>query len=665
MEIPEEAAINLKLKKSALGAFFATAQLGAGLPWPLLNNELVGMRFTQKEQNMLVYKGDNTGRDIAQELISFYGGSEDASTSFLNVVSPSPPNINRQHFLFNDAHLGSLNDLSTFKKDFALTTNINYLFDKQTSDSYARRIIFVGESDGKNINIEEDMDSRLLKRELEGAITLESNTDNYFLNNKLNLSSKWNDESGDVWTDRMISQHLKLPSVHAANSFDYVRRTGKKRFRFQSDISYTTQENTLSVTPSIFGNFSDADSLMRQDILYNKFATNTSVSGSREGKVLLRYSAGIFSNHYTFQSALHEGLNAMLLSADSLRNEFSRGEIGFRFFPGMRVTITEKLKPGFSFPVTYLLVNKNDRVRNNNSRNGYWLFAPNLYVDYPLSTRINLYGNARFSNSIGGMREDLIGYMMTSYHNLSRNDGMQSKNSVANVYAYLNYRNPFTTLFMTIGVNWMNNWRNMLYDTRYTGILSNATSILHPHSAQQFGANLSIGKSVDAISSELRANGGYVRNKSIALNQGVISPFTSDSYNVSATSTTDIGRFMIAKYSAVYSQSQIRVSHIRLNPMHYFTQSLNTSFIPKKGLIFNIGFNHYFNNAIQSSARSSWFGNTGIKYKLKNVDLMLDWTNVFNTRRFVTYSYSDVSSYYSEYTLRPSEVLLRVRFKIL
>ncbi|MDD3724952.1 MAG: carboxypeptidase-like regulatory domain-containing protein, partial [Bacteroidales bacterium] len=312
MEIPEEAAINLKLKKSALGAFFATAQLGVGLPWPLLSNELVGMRFTQREQNMLVYKGDNTGRDIAQEIISFYGGTDDATTSFLNVVSPSPPNINRQHFLFNDAHLGSLNDLRTFKKDLTLTTNINYLFDKHTSDSYARRDVFVDGSE--NIRIEEDMNSRLLKRELEGAITLESNTDNYFLNNKLNLSSKWNDESGDVWTDRMISQRLKLPSMHAANSFDYVRRTGKKRFRIQSDVSYTTQENTLSVSPSIFGSFSDADSLMRQDILYNRFATNTSVSGSREGKVSLHYSAGVFSNHYTFQSALHEGLNAMLLS---------------------------------------------------------------------------------------------------------------------------------------------------------------------------------------------------------------------------------------------------------------------------------------------------------------------------------------------------------------
>ncbi|MPN39936.1 hypothetical protein SDC9_187470 [bioreactor metagenome] len=211
----------------------------------------------------------------------------------------------------------------------------------------------------------------------------------------------------------------------------------------------------------------------------------------------------------------------------------------------------------------------------------------------------------------------------------------------------------------------MNNWRNMLYDTRYTGILSSATGILHPHSAQQFSTGFSIGKSVDDISSELRANAGYARNQSIALNQGVISPYTSDSYNVSASSTTDIGQFMILKYSAAYSQSRIRISNTRLDPMHYFTQSLNTSFIPKKGLIFNIGFNHYFNNAIQSSARSSWFGNMGVKYKLKNVDLMLDWTNVFNTNRFITYSYSDISSYSSEYNLRPSEILLRIRFKIL
>lgn len=667
MEIPEEAAINLKLKQSALGAFFATAQAGAGLPPILLSNELVGMRFTRSQQNMAVYKGDNTGRDIAQELTSFYGGSGDAISRFLNVVSPSPPSINRQHFLFNDAHLGSLNDLRSLKKDLTLTTNLNYLFDYQKSDSYARRDIFI--ENGEDIRIEEGMSSRLLKRELEGAVTLEGNTDDYFLNNKVNVSAKWNDETGDVRATQPVLQRLALPSLHAANNFEYVRRSGKRRLRLQSDVSYTTQENELRVTPSLFGNLSEnsfqRDSSLLQAVSYSRFATNTSVSGSVEGKVLFRYSGDVFTNHYTFNSSLYEEMNPSPLPADSLRNNLTRGEIGFRVSLGMRVNITDKLRPYVSLPVTYLLLDKNDRVRQTDISKGYWLIAPRLNVEYPITTRLLFYGNAGFSNNIGGMHEDLLGYMMTSYRNLSRNHGLQSKNATTNANGNFSYRNPFTTLFLWLNLFWMNSWRNMLYDTHYNGILSSATSILHPHSAQSYGVSTSVSKSIDAISSEGRLSTGYSRNSSVALNQGVISPYSGENYSVSGSITTDIGRFMIVKYNGSYSQNRSIVGNSRLKPMHYFTQSLNTSFIPKKGLVFNIGFNHYYNNTIQSSARSSWFGNTSIKYKLKNVDLMLDWTNVFNTRQFVTFSYSDVSSYYSEYTLRPSEVLLRVRFKIL
>lgn len=666
MEIPETAAINLKLKQSALGAFFATVQAGAGLPTVLLSNELVAMRFTQRQQNMAVYKGDNTGRDIAQELTSFYGGTDDAAQRFLNVVSPSSPSINQQHFLFNDAHLGSLNDLRTLNKALTLTTNINYLADKQKSDSYARREIFI--ENGENIRIEEDMSARLLKHELEAAVTLEGNTDDYFLNNKVNVSAKWNDESGEIRAEKPVYQRLSLPSVHAANNFEYLRRTGKRRFRLQSDISFTTQENELRVTPSLFGNLSDnstdENSLM-QAVSYNRFATNTSVSGSVEGKVSFWYSGSVFTNHHTFNSSLYEGMNTPPLSADSLLNNLTRGEIGLRVSPGMRIAFSEKIRPTINLPVTYLMLQKNDNVRHFDNRRGYWLFAPSLYLDFPIATRLSLYANVRFSNNIGGMREDLLGYMMTSYRNLHRNTGLQSESSSANASAYFNYRNPFTTLFMTLSFNWVNTWRNTLYDTRYTGVLSNVNTIRHPHSSPSYGVHASVGKSIDAIRSETRLNVGYSRSKSVALNQGVVSPFSSENYRVSGSITTDIGRWMIVKYNGLYSNSRTKVSDNRLKPMHYFTQSLNTSFIPKKGLIFNIGFNHYYNNAITSSARSSWFGNAGVRYKTKNVDWMLDWTNVFNTRQFVTYSYSDVSSYFSEYALRPTEVLLRVRFKIL
>lgn len=668
MEIPETAAINLKLKQSALGAFFATAQAGAGLPAVLLSNELVAMRFTRRQQNMAVYKGDNTGRDIAQELTSFYGGTDDAAQRFLNVVAPSPPSINRQHFLFNDAHLGSLNDLRTLNKALTLTTNINYLTDKQKSDSYARRDIFI--ENGENIRIEEDMSARLLKRELEGAVTLEGNTDDYFLNNKVNVSAKWNDERGEIRAEKPVSQRLSLPSVHAANNFEYLRRKGKRRFRLQSDISFTTQENELRVTPSLFGNLSgnatpDDNSALMQAVSYNRFSTNTTVSGSIQGRVSMWYSGSVFTNHHTFYSSIYEGVSAVSLPTDSLRNDFKRGEIGLRVSSSIRIDFSEKFRPTINLPVTYLMLQKNDNVRHFDNRHGYWLFAPKINVDYPITARLTLYGNAGFSNNIGGMREDLLGYMMTSYRNLHRNNGLQNESTSANASAYFNYRNPFTTLFMTLSLNWVNTWRNTLYDTRYNGILSSVNTIRHPHSSPSYGVSASVGKSIDAIRSETRLNGSYSRTKSVALNQGVVSPFSAGNYSVSGSITTDIGRWMILKYNGLYSNNRAKLGDNRLTPMRYFAQSLNTSFIPKKGLIFNIGFNHYYNNAITSSARSSWFGNAGVRYKTKNVDWMLDWTNIFNTRQFVTYSYSDVSAYYSEYMLRPSEVLLRVRFKIL
>lgn len=667
MEIPEEAAINLKLKQSALGAFFATAQAGAGLPPVLLSNELVGMRFTQTQQNMAIYKGDNTGRDIALELTSFYGGSDNSTKRFLNVVSPSPPSINRQHFLFNDAHLGSLNDLRTLKKELTLTTNLNYLFDKLKSDSYMRRDIII--ENNQDIRIEEDMSSRFLKRELEGTITMEGNSDNYFLNNKVNVSARWKVETGDVHAGQSVSQRLTLPSLHAANSFEYVRRNENRRFRFQSDISYTTQDNELRVTPSLFdnltGNPSDEDLSLIQAVSYNLFATNTSVSGSVEEKVSFWYSGGVFTNHYALNSSLYEGIETLPLLADSLQNNLTRGEIGFKVSPGMRLGISDKFRPSFTLPVTYLLLNMNDRVHQTGSYKGYWLVAPRLNVEYPITTRILFYGNAGFSNHIGGMHEDLLGYMMTSYRNLSRNDGLRSKSSTTSASGNFNYRNPFTTLFMSLNLYWMNSWRNTLSDVRYNGIVSSSTRIPYSNTSPSYGINFSLGQSIDDINSEVKIFASYNKNKSVSLNQGVISEISNDSYSISPSIITDISKFMIVKYNISNRFSQNKIRDKSTTPIYNVTQNLSTSVIPIKNLVLNVSFNHYFNNLIESKARSSWFGNASAKYKLKNVDFILDWTNIFNTKQFITYSYSDVSSYYSEYNLRPTEILLRVRFKII
>lgn len=669
MEIPTSAAINLRLKKSALGAFFLTAQAGVGLSHDLLlSNELVGMRFARTQQDMLVYKGDNTGRDITQELTSFYGGGGSSSASFMSVVAATPPAIKEQHHLFNDAHLASLNSLKSLKKDLTLTGNMNYLHDRQKSNSFSQRDIFV--TDGENIQIVEDMNSRLLKRELEGALTLEGNTKEYYLNNKTDVSAKWNEHLGNIAATQPISQLLQQPSFHIGNNFEYSKRKDNKTFRIGSDISYTSQHHSLGVSPilfeDVFKGLSETDTLIRQDVSYNHLKTNHYVSGGSLGKrFFFSYSTNVFSNHYLMQSDLFLSDAPNPVFADSLQNNLRRHEVGARLNASFSYHFTENFKPVLSFPVSYVYINRNDRIRDTKKNGGRMLFSPLLIIQYPISSRISLFSNVSYSNHFGGIGEDYLGYMMTNYRGMNRSDGLLGKSSQTSAFVHFSYKNPFTTLFSSFRLSYSNRWSNTLGDVRYNGILSNSTRIPHSHTSHFYDVSYSFGQSVDAINSEVKLYADYRKSQSVSLNQGIVSNLNFDSFSVSPSITTEIGTFMIMKYDVSYRYGQNKIRNQSMPSVHNVSQHLGVSVIPVKKLILNFSFNHYYNNMIESSARSTWFGNTGVKYKTKNVDWMLDWTNVFNMREFVTYSYSDISRYYSMYNLRPSEVLLRVRFKIL
>ena len=665
MDFPTNAAINLKLKQSALGAFFATAQIGGGVPLFLLSNELVGMRFTQNQQNMLVYKGDNTGRDISEELVTHYESKGTSNINFLNVVSPLPPAINKQHYFFNDAHLGTLNDLRLLKEDLILTTNLSYQYDKNISDSYLRSDVFAG--DDQHIIIEEDMNTRLLKRVIEGVATLEGNADNYYLQNKFNLSANWNDIVSVINSYEPITQRLGVPSFHLTNEFKYMIREGDKKLSLGANASYITQNNFLSVTPVLFDNFKDALPPLQQNVNYDHFHSNAYVSGLRQdfGSLGVFYSLGATYNSYTLQSDFFSSANMLPFNGDSLRNNINRHELSLNLSPGISYKLSHDTQANLSIPIRYVFLDRSDNIRDLKRRRRNLLYSPLIIFQSKFNSRISLLSNISFSNNIGGLSEDYLGYIMTSYRTMNRSNDIFNENRTGNGLVILSYRNPFTTLFTTLNLNYSVSWSNTLTDTYYNGIFGSSTSIYHPNTSDSYGVGISFGQSVDAINSEVKLNAGYNSGVGLAKNQDIISELKYNSYYISPSIVTDIGRFMIVNYDFSFRENSNKIGDREMAGIRNFTQNLNTSFIPVKGLILSVGFNHYFNSAIESSTRSSWFSNIGVRYKMKNMDWMLDWTNVFNTSQFVTYSYSDISSYYTEYKLRPSELILRLRFKIL
>jgi hypothetical protein len=58
------------------------------------------------------------------------------------------------------------------------------------------------------------------------------------------------------------------------------------------------------------------------------------------------------------------------------------------------------------------------------------------------------------------------------------------------------------------------------------------------------------------------------------------------------------------------------------------------------------------------------FADALVRYKYKQTEWELECNNLFNAKRYVSTTYSAMSTYVSQYELRPLSLLLKVRFKL-
>lgn len=226
------------------------------------------------------------------------------------------------------------------------------------------------------------------------------------------------------------------------------------------------------------------------------------------------------------------------------------------------------------------------------------------------------------------------------------------------------YRNPFTTLFASFSLNYSYSRSNTLKNFIYDGIFSTEKGIYYPNSSNTFSSSTSIGQSLDALRSEIKLSVGYDYKDGMTLFREGVGNYKMSSWHIKPLITANATRWLIVKYGAEYTQSYHTINSQHLPTVHSLRQDITASIIPAKKLVLSMSLNHYYNSLLSTESRSIWFGNLGAIYKMKSVDIMLDWTNVFNKSHFTTTYFDNTLSFYSKYQLRPSELLLRVKFKL-
>jgi hypothetical protein len=667
-EFTDEGAINLKLKDTAKGILVASTQLGIGLSPLLWNNELVSTYFDKNKQSINTYKGNNSGNNVVAEMaylypVSNFGGSQGG---MLSVQSPSAPAISEKRYLFNQSHTGSVNQLWTYGKDLQLNANISYINDRQEKESYARSVYYLpGDS---LLTIEEALKSIERSSTLETSLQLNANTDQYYLDNAFKFSGKWSTEEGAV---QSIFQDLNKPVFKVSNIFSLIRNYKKSTIRIYSSNAYSSTPQDFEVRPVLYPDLfpgAESSGFIRQVLRQGQFSSASKfVYELDKGPWKQNYTLGLNADIQTLNSELQSGNTSgeQIIIPDSLRNNLNWNTYEFYLSPDY-IYKKERLRITAAAPLVYTFLYNHNRITAMEKKVRRLFFNPSFSIRYELNLLWNVSASALYGNELGGIESGLTGYLLASYRSLVRNEGELPEQKKQSYNFNLSYRHPLHAIFWDLSASYIKNSMNLLYGYNYKGIRSLKETYLIPNISEGYTFYSRLSKGLDFLSSTLALEVDCSKSKAVQISNGKLIGFTNQRFGLRPEISSRLGKWASLSYRFQYSRSMNRVpgDQDRFAPISNAVQRGQLNFFPVSGLTLNLGLEHFYNSIIISGTKSLNFADAGVKYVFKRMEFNLEYTNILNARQYVSASYTDISTFYTAYKLRPAQALMKVRFKI-
>jgi hypothetical protein len=327
---------------------------------------------------------------------------------------------------------------------------------------------------------------------------------------------------------------------------------------------------------------------------------------------------------------------------------------------------TNVFRVSTNIPLTYNIFTTDDRIPNNFQRYGKISFYPALSLSYDLTNRLTVSTSGRINKTFGGLNSSYTGYIMQSYRSLLKNtiDKLFETNSES-ITVSVGYRNAFKSLFINANAGYNSSTKNLLYGYDYAGILNIQTTIDKPAKSSGYNVNFNMSKGLSFISGTFRLSGGYSTAKSDLLVQNEVLNYCSQGYNASGNVNFSLFSIFAIDYSLKWSMSKNYVADKQQNfpSIRGISQTLQMSINFTKTLSARINGEYNYNSA--TTERHTTFADAGLKLKTGKYDMELELNNLFNSKYYISASYSDISAYYYRYSLRPRSVLFKIRFKLL
>ena len=668
LEFSEGASINIKLKNEVTFSGTTTAGMGAA---PLLwQTKVTPMLFTKKRQAIVTYQSNNTGNDAAGEInnLSKYAAQDfDINDEkWLAIRNIAKPPFSEERWLDNNVHLGSANILERLKKDVDLKLNISYLNDYQQQDGNTQTLYF---TPSDTIDVIENTNNDIFISRLEGALVLEQNADKNYLKNELEFSGSWNASRGLIERpDSQINQQLDHPFFGIKNELRLIKTVGKQLITFDSNTGFTETDQELLVQPGQFESlFNDGEAYakIKQRVATRKIYTNNSAGLTKAlGSFTLSPKVGFSIQNQQLNTDIFLDEEEVLNSDFKNRSAFVESSVYVN--NALRFESTDETwNMRLSTPVAF----KSFRLEDDNFAEHRSLdrviFEPNFYVRKKLSAFWEAHASVGLQYDFGTLRQLYYGFLLNDYRNLNRYNAPISEEKRQNYSAGLNYRNPLKQVFISASYSYSYSTNNLVYSST---IADSGTTILeavardNSYDTHNFSTNGS--KYFRKLQTTLKLNASYNVSQRQQLLNTTLTEVNTQRWRLGGSLNADVTSWFIVNYSGNYSTFRSGLGAVNFQQVATQQHNLDFYFYPKDNQYLKVSGEYYGNTLADNEA--NYFLNLGYQFTFAKpkMELNISWNNILNTESFVNAFNTDFYYGQSSYQLRPSQVLVTLKFAL-
>ncbi len=632
----EQAALNLVLKDDAKAVWTGAADIGLGYGDDFLYDcRLMGMRFNKKYQTLMMYKNNNIGKQLGNEVLdlaTLLKGRSGSEQGILSMMSVEAPDLADNRYTFNNSHLVAGNWLWKTGEDSELRVQGNGFIDKTDMQSN-NSSTYLTLADMPVIVEEQNVSNT--RSEWKGEANYQYNGNKSFIKNNLKGYVDFNKSVGTMLyngqrTDMMIKPH-------------------KRSLAEDFQMSHTTAS----------GNISNIDSYWTYNYLPGQLLT---IDGMTE-----RLNLGFFSTQNDFRYNLKIGRQYL---NNEIGINYDRQSIGVAMGEAAeQANVYQLFRTYWTPSVSFLFGKHRVGVKSmiSYARQSYRESKSNhLWVDPSLNWNWKATVVSEFSANMGYRNTPLMGKaiydtpIFTGYRTQRANRG--ETDVVRSFYANAAYKysNPVLGLFFNIRPTYNRTSGNILYESAINGNVYTMTATEKEYAMQTVGMAGRISKTFGWAKTLIGLGTSHNTTDYCLLVSGLV----NDARMTTTTAALDYSLRPVRILSVegksnvyFYKQKNRTTPNLLSGSTTDWEHFLKLHIFPANGWMMSIK-NELFHTS-DKSVGTNYFLDFAISYKAKRWELSLTANNLIGTSVFERRTLGNTIESYSITRLRPREFVAK------